>query len=162
MDTGTDPAANEPGSGSTGLRQRFGSARRPQRPVARLRPDGMDDATVAALGKISEALEAAEDARGHLYAFHRLSGRADLILQDGVRALGEAGQAELADEIDDVLVGRDVIDGHWTFELVEMYDEQYFAVFREVEAEARRRVVEGTRHLFEAEMKHREQNAGTA
>ena len=38
---------------------------------AHQRPPGVGDATVAALGKLSEALECVEDARGHLYAFHR-------------------------------------------------------------------------------------------
>ena len=42
------------------------------------RPPGVNDATVEALGKVSEALEAVEAARGHLYAFHRLCGTADL------------------------------------------------------------------------------------
>lgn len=36
------------------------------------RPEGVDDATVAALGKLSEALEVVEQARGNLYAFQRL------------------------------------------------------------------------------------------
>ena len=33
----------------------------------RTTPDGVDDATVEALGKLSEALETCERARGHLY-----------------------------------------------------------------------------------------------
>ncbi len=36
------------------------------------RPAHLDDATVAALGKLSEALEVVEHARGYLYGFHRL------------------------------------------------------------------------------------------
>ena len=55
------------------------------------RPEGLDDATVEALGKLSEALEVVEDARGHLYGFHRLTGMADLALEielpPGVRAV---------------------------------------------------------------------------
>ena len=43
---------------------------------AHTRPPGTSDATVAALGKLSEALEVVEDARGRLYGFHRLTGRA--------------------------------------------------------------------------------------
>ena len=31
------------------------------------RPDGVDDVTVEALGKLSEALETVERVRGHLY-----------------------------------------------------------------------------------------------
>ena len=44
------------------------------------RPDGVSDETVSGLGKLSEALEAVEAARGHLYSFHRLCGTADLTL----------------------------------------------------------------------------------
>ena len=49
----------------------------------RTRPD-LDDATVEALGKLSEALETVDQARGHLYGLHQLTGRADLLLQDAV------------------------------------------------------------------------------
>jgi hypothetical protein len=142
------------------LRARWRSARRPDRPPEHPRPDGTDDATVAALGKVSEALEVVEHARGHLYAFHRLSGTADLTLQEGVRQLRAAGHGELADLVDDVMVGRDVIDGRWTFQLVEAYDASYWAAFREVEAHLRQ-VTGLEQHTFEAELKVAEQRRGT-
>ena len=108
---------------------------------------------------MSEALEVVEDARGHLYAFHRLSGHADLTLQDGVRQLRAAGRDGLADLVEDMLVGRDVIDGRWTFQLVEAYDAQYWSAFRDVEASpARRTGLEP--HTYEAEMKVAEQTDG--
>ncbi len=141
------------------LRARFGSAKHPDRPVVHRRPDGLDDDTVSALGKLSEALEVVENARGALYAFHRMSGQADLALQDAVRQLRDAGQAALADEIDEVLVGRDVVPGMWTFQLVEAYDEQYWQVFRAVDAKARSELTGGARHVFEAELKVDEQEA---
>jgi hypothetical protein len=53
-------------------------AKRPDRPAARQHPPGAPDAAVAALGKLSEALEPVEHARGLLYEFHRLCGTADL------------------------------------------------------------------------------------
>jgi hypothetical protein len=140
------------------LSEDHGPAKRPYRPVAHQRPDGMTEQTVAALGKLSEALEVVEQARGALYEFHRLSGTADLTLQQAVGELRDAGHAGLAAEIEDCLVGRDVIDGRWTFELVEAYEEQYWQVFRDVEATARRRAGRAPRHLFEAEMKLREQD----
>lgn len=141
------------------LRLRHGSARRPGRPVVHPRPDGLDDATVEALGKVSEALEVVEHARGHLYAFHRLSGHADLTLQEGVRQLRDAGRTGLADLVEELLVGRDVIDGRWTFQLVEAYDAQYWSAFRDVEAHLRRETGMEP-HVFEAEMKHAEQTTG--
>lgn len=117
------------------------------------RPDGVDDLTVEALGKISEALEAVEVARGHLYTFHRLSGTADLTLGEGVDQLREAGHTDLADRIEQELVGRNVLEGRWTFQVVEEYDDGYYAAFRELEQLARDQLVGGRRHLYEAEMK---------
>jgi hypothetical protein len=136
---------------------RFGSAKHPKRPVQHQRPGSADDATVDAAGKISAAFEVVENARGMLYAFHRMSGEADLALQEGVRALRVAGHRRLADEIDEVLVGRDVVRDMWTFQLVEAYDEQYWQVFREVDAVVRDELSGGEPHVFEAEMKHQEQ-----
>ncbi len=97
------------------------------------RPDGVDDLTVEALGDISEALEAIEIARGHLYNFHRLSGTADLTLGKGVAKLREAGHADLADRFERDLVGRNVLYGRWTFQVVEEYDEGYYAAFKDLE-----------------------------
>lgn len=118
-----------------------------------IRPDGVDDLTVEALGKISEALEAVEIARGHLYAFHRLSGTADLTLGEGVHQLREAGHTELADRLQRDLVGLNVLDGRWTFQIVEEYDDGYYTAFREHERAAREALAQGRRHLYEAEMK---------
>jgi GNAT superfamily N-acetyltransferase len=122
----------------------------------RTRPEGMTDATVAALGKLSEALETVEYARGQLYEFHRRSGTADRLLQEAVDELAEAGHAELAEELTRRLVGRDVLPGMWTFQMIEGYEEQYWSVFRELEQRARDSLG-APRHLYEAEMKYREQ-----
>lgn len=137
--------------------RQHGTARHPGRPVARPRPPGASDATVAALGKLSEALEAAEQARGFLYGFHRLCGTADRTLRDAVAMLREAGHAALADDIEQALVGRDVLPGYWSFELVESYDAGYWGVFRDAEGHARAELGDAARHVFEAEMKKREQ-----
>jgi len=126
----------------------------------RPRPSGVDDATVAALGKLSEALETVEHARGLLYGFHRLTGSADLALGEAVEALRDAGHAGLADRIDTQLVGRNVIAGRWTFQVVEEYDDDYYALFRELERAARDELAGGTRHLFEAELKDDRRSAG--
>jgi len=142
------------------LMARFGSSRHRSREVVHPRPAGSSDATVDAVGRLSAAFEVVENARGFLYGFHRMSGEADLALQDALVALRSAGHAELADEIDQVLVGRDVVPGTWTFELVEAYDEHYYRVFRAVDALVRERLSDGRPHVFEAEMKAREQRSG--
>jgi hypothetical protein len=117
------------------------------------RPPGVSDATVDALGKLSEALEVVEHVRGHLYAFHRLMGTADLTLGEAVDKFREAGHHELADRLQSELVGRNVLQGRWTFQIVEEYDDGYYAAFKSLEEAARNELVDGRRHLFEAEMK---------
>ena len=139
------------------LVERHGSAKHHARTIVHQRPEGMTDDIVAALGKLSEALEVVEQARGALYEFHRLSGMADLTLQQAVDELRAAGHADLADDIDQTLVGRDVVGGLWTFQIVEAYDRQYWQVFRDVEVFARHSAGNAPAHLLEAEMKHREQ-----
>jgi len=140
------------------LTERYGSAKHPGRPVARRRPPGVPDATVAALGKLSEALEAVEYARGLLYGFHRLSGTADRTLQEAVAMLRDAGHTQIADDIDEALVGRDTIAGQWSFQLVEAYDTGYWQVFRDAEQYARAELNVPARHVREAEMKQQEQD----
>ena len=126
------------------------------------RPLTADDATVAAVGKLSEALETVERARGRLYDFHQLTGSADLALGEAVDELRDAGHADLADRIQTELVGRNVIQGRWTFQIVEEYDDDYYATFKRLEAAARDDLVGGRRHLFEAEMKEDRRTHGRA
>lgn len=120
---------------------------------AHRRPDSASDETIAALGKLSEALEVVEHARGYLYGFHRLTGKADLALGEAVGMLRAAGHEALAAEIDDEIVGRNVIEGRWTFQIVEDYDANYYRAFVDAENRARQELADGKRHLFEAEMK---------
>ncbi|WP_300402188.1 hypothetical protein [Nocardioides sp.] len=124
------------------------------------RPPGVNDATVEALGKVSEALEAVEAARGHLYAFHRLCGTADLTLGEGVDLLREAGHEQHAARLGDEMVGRNILEGRWSFQVVEEYDDSYYGPFKQLEADLRKALVEGKRHLFEAEMKERRRTRG--
>lgn len=144
------------------LRRTFGTARRPDRPVEHERPSMSSDALVDAVGKVSAAFEIIEQARGFLYGFHRMSGEADLSLQEAVQALRDAGETDLAEEIDEVLVGRDVIGDMWTFQIVESYDEQYYQVFRAVDEKVRNTLSGGLPHVYEAEMKIHEQRHGGA
>ncbi|RZU74667.1 hypothetical protein EV384_3143 [Micromonospora kangleipakensis] len=124
------------------------------------RPAGVSDGTVEALGKLSEALEAVERARGHLYSLHQLIGHADLMLDDAVELFRSAGHGDIADRIGRDLLGRNVIAGRWTFQIVEDFDDGYYALFRELDRQARDELVHGRRHLYEAEMKERRRTRG--
>jgi hypothetical protein len=120
----------------------------------------MSDLVVDALGKLSEALEVVEHARGLLYGFHRMSGTADLTLGEAIELFREAGLDDVADELATDLQGRNVVEGRWTFQLVEEYDDGYYARFKDHERRAREALAGGTRHIFEAEMKAREITPG--
>ena len=121
--------------------------------VHHTRPPGVDDATVEALGKLSEALETIEDARGSLYRFHRLTGKADLAIGEAAELFRAAGHDGVADRLERDVIGRNVLEGRWTFQVVEEYDDGYYAEVRVAERAARDELVGGRRHLFEAEMK---------
>ncbi len=116
-------------------------------------PPGVTRDTVDAVGLVSEALEAVERARGHLYSFHQLTGTADFKLGDAVDKLREAGHDKVADEVEREMVGRNVIPGHWTFQIVEAYDDTYWSPFREMERWVRECLLDGRRHLHESNLK---------
>ncbi|MFL6175820.1 MAG: hypothetical protein ACJ715_04145 [Ornithinibacter sp.] len=120
---------------------------------AHTRPTGTSDATVEAVGKLSEAFEVIEDARGQLFSFHRKIGMADLALGEAVDLLRDAGHADLADRIETDLVGRNILAGRWTFQIVEEFEDGYYAAFREHDRTVRDELMGGKRHVFEAEMK---------
>ena len=126
----------------------------------RATPDGVSDQTIEALGKLSEALETCERARGHLYTFHQLTGSADIALGEAVESLRAGGHDGIADRIESELVGRNVIPGRWTFQIMEEYDDGYWSLFRELERTARDELAGGVRHLYEARLKESERSAG--
>ncbi|MBO7937044.1 hypothetical protein [Streptomyces antibioticus] len=127
---------------------------------AHRRPPGVSDATVEALGALSKALETTERARGHLYSFHQLTGTADFQLDEAVDLLRRAGHPEWADKVRAEIVGRDVVPGHWTFQIVEAYDDTYHRPFALLAREAVDRLAGGRDHLYEAELKQRRRGPG--
>ena len=122
-------------------------------------PEGVSETTIEGVGKLSEAFEYIERAKGHLYSFHQLLGRADLLVEEAAGLLREAGHADFADRLSRELVGRNVIDGRWTFQVVEEFDDVYYEFFRGIERESRG-LTGGVRHLHEARMKEQRQTRG--
>ena len=120
----------------------------------------MDDTTVEAVGGVSEALECVERARGALYSFHQLMGHADLLLGEACDKLRDAGHPAVADRLETEVVGRNVLEGRWTFQIVEEFDDNYWSVFREHERRVRDELQQGVRHVFEADMKERRRTHG--
>jgi hypothetical protein len=108
---------------------------------------------VDAAGKMTEALETLERARGHLYSFHQLVGEADFKLDAALEALRAAGADDLAERLQAELIGRNVIPDRWTFQIIEEFDDGYWSVFRDHERAVREALVGGERHLHEARLK---------
>jgi hypothetical protein len=123
-------------------------------------PEGVSDQTVEGVGRLSEAFEYVERARGHLYSFHQLMGRADFLVEEASELLREAGHGELAQRLEVELVGRNVLDGRWTFQVVEEYDDTYYDFFRALDREVTDQLMGGVRHVFEARMKERRRSHG--
>ena len=124
------------------------------------RPEGVDDATVEAVGRVTEALEWVERARGDLYELHQKMGHADLLFGEAADALEDAGHQAWADRIRRDVMGRNVIEGRWTFQIVEEFDAGYYEPVRDVERDLSAELTGGVRHLFEAEMKQGRRTKG--
>ncbi|MEU6590753.1 hypothetical protein ABZ923_16285 [Streptomyces sp. NPDC046881] len=127
---------------------------------AHQRPEGLSDTTLEALGSLSKALETTERARGHLYSFHQLTGTADLELDRAIRLLREAGHSAWADKVETEIMGRNVIPGHWTFQIIEAYNDTYYQPFKDLEHAAVEELADGRDHLYEAEMKESRRTPG--
>ncbi len=124
------------------------------------RPDGVDDDTVDAMGKLGEALEWVERARGRLYDFHQMCGHSDLLLGEAADKLADAGHQEVAERLRTEIVGRNIIEGRWSFQVVEEYDATYWSAVRQVAADARESILDGKHHVYESEMKERRRTHG--
>ncbi|ADB35181.1 hypothetical protein Kfla_6178 [Kribbella flavida DSM 17836] len=131
-----------------------------EKPSPRPRPEGVTDETVQAIGRLTHAMETVIRARGYLYGFHELTGRADNELDEVVELFRTAGHEQFAATIERELLGRNVIDRHWTFQIVDDYDENYFDLFVSLERRAREELADGVKHLREAEMKRDRTTSG--
>jgi hypothetical protein len=127
---------------------------------AHRRPARAGDATVAAVGKLSEAVEWLERARGRLFDFHQMLGHVDFTLGDAADLLREAGHSPDADLVETELVGRNVLDGRWTYQVVEEFEDVYYSVVRRVEQQICDALMDGKRHVFEAELKAERRSRG--
>jgi hypothetical protein len=136
------------------------AARGPTRDPAHERPAGADDATVKAVGKLSEAYEWLIRARGELYTVHQHIGHLDFQFGEAADLLEEAGHHELAEGLRTELVGRNLLNGRWTFQIVEEFDRTYWDVATRWEQTVRDRLMDGRRHVYESELKDQRRTPG--
>lgn len=122
----------------------------------------LDPAVTEAVGRASEALEYVERARGHLYSFHQLIGRADILFGEAADLLRDAGEPAAGDAIERDVVGRNVLDGRWTFQVVEEFDRLFHQPVTDAVRTLERDLQDGERHVFEAQMKEDRRTQGRA
>ncbi len=124
-------------------------------PPTETAPDPLSDVAAEAAGKLGEALEYVERARGQLYEFHHHIGHADLMLDEVLEGLEKGGHADLVALIRERVYGRDVLQGRWTYQVVDEFDDGYYAAWKDVTATVREKVPGGGRHEHEAALKRR-------
>lgn len=124
------------------------------------RPDGVNDSVVQAAGKVTEALEWVERARGDLYEFHQKMGHADEMFAEAADKLRQAGYKDLADMIMTEVSGRNVLNGRWTFQIVDEFDEGYYTAVKDADKKVRDELLEGKKHIYESELKEKTRTHG--
>jgi hypothetical protein len=126
------------------------------------RPEGTSDEVVEAVGKASEAMEYLIRARGHLYSFHQLMGRVDFLFGDAADMFEDAGLGEVAERLREEVVGRNVLDGRWTFQIMEEFDELYYEPVEGQVDRLEEDLMGGQRHVYESELKEQRRSRGRA
>lgn len=59
-----------------------------------------------------------------------------------------------------ILAGRNVLPGQWTFQIIEAFEETYYIPVRKAEEKIRNQLVQGKRHLLEADLKRQRHTTG--
>ena len=124
------------------------------------RPEGVDDETVAAVGKLSEAIEWLERARGRLFDVHQMMGHLDFLVSEAAEQLRDAGHIEQATLLDDEVIGRNVLEGRWTFQIVDEFHDVYYEPVKAAQQRIEQELLDGRRHVFEAELKEQRRTHG--
>lgn len=119
------------------------------------RPDGVSDEVVEATGKLTEALEWIERARGDLFEFHQKIGHGDAMVAEAAEMLEKAGRKDLADKIMTELSGMNVLRGRWSFQIVDDFDDGYYKTAKSVEKAVRDELLDGKKHIYESELKEK-------
>lgn len=93
-------------------------------------------------------------------AFHQLMGHADLVFEEAVERLAAADLRDDAERFSAEIVGRNVLDGRWTFQVVDEFDAVYWDHARAAVRALEDHHLGGRRHVFEAHLKERRRTPG--
>ena len=59
------------------------------------------------------------------------------MLEDAVNLLDKADSEKLADQLREEIIGRNVLDGRWTYQIVEEFDDLYYRPVEDAERRIR-------------------------
>lgn len=103
--------------------------------------------------QVEVAAEWFERAFGALLDAHHAVGHGQLMLLQAADALRDAGHPVLAERARREVAPRDVVDGRWTYQLVDEFRAHMLGPVRTFDDEVRARLAGGVRHRFEARQK---------
>ncbi len=87
-------------------------------------------------------------------------GRADFLFEEAADLFRNAGEQGAAEGLECDVVGRNVLDGRWTFQVVDEFDQLYYGPVTEAVRALEREFHDGARHVYEARMKEQRRTHG--
>jgi hypothetical protein len=72
----------------------------------------------------------------------------------------QLSRGDLGAALDEHIIGRNVLEGRWTFQIVEEYDATYWSAVRSFADHARLELAGGALHVHESSMKDRRRTDG--
>lgn len=122
-------------------------------PTSTSHGDVPDRELLETMATAAEAIEYIERARGHLYTLHHLLVRADILFSEAATSLREQGHPDEAEILETRVIGRNVIDDRWSFEVVEAFEDGFYGPVSGAVRDIERRTVGGRRHALDAAVK---------
>jgi len=115
----------------------------------------LEEGEIDALHEVEVGTEWLQRAHGHLLAFHHAVGHGMDHFEAAERVLRGEGHDELADELRDDLLPLGVLDGTWSYGVVEAYQEGLLPATLDYEERLREELADGERHVAERRQRRR-------
>jgi hypothetical protein len=115
----------------------------------------LTETELTALHHCQLGIEHVHRAYGSLLDFHHRVGHAMDRFDEAERTLRAAGHDELADELRDRHLPAGVVDGRWSYEVVEAFEREFRDPVVAFEAAVRERLADGRGHVTERRQQRR-------
>ena len=81
-------------------------------------------------------------------------------MEEATAMVRDAGHDDIADALDRAVLGRNPLPGMWSFQMVEAFDDGFYDRAKGLHQRALDELMDGQRHVFEAEMKELRRTRG--